>query len=100
MFSHTVLIQIPDDAPDAFHTRACELANQIRATCPGLLSYAYGRNTADRGKHYNFAVVSTFVDEAAHDAYQVSDLHIQLKDHIATQMKDILACDLTLDDGA
>ncbi|MBZ0218445.1 MAG: Dabb family protein [Fimbriimonadaceae bacterium] len=91
-------MKISDDAGEDFHDEARRLVAEIRDTCDGIIRYEYGANVAARANGYNYVIFSLFTDEAAHDVYQVSDIHVKLATHMAQKMEDILACDFEIPD--
>jgi hypothetical protein len=82
------------NADAAFHARVDAYARRMPLEVGGIESYAYGCNVADRGKGYDWAVIGVFESSAAHDAYQVSPLHRELKAFMAPHIAEIVVCDL------
>lgn len=93
MFYHVVMMKLSKDADAAFHAKVEEFAEEIRRTAKGLIAYNYGRNVADRGKGYDWAVVGAFQSSADHDAYQVSDVHQRMKAFMMPVIEDLVVCD-------
>jgi hypothetical protein len=93
MFHHVVLLRLAN-ADAAFHARVDEYARRMPLEVRGIESYACGRNVADRGMGYDWAVIGVFESSAAHDAYQVSPLHQELKAFMTPHIAGIVVCDL------
>lgn len=93
MFHHVVLLRL-ENVDAAFHARVAAYARRMPLEVRGIASYAYGRNRADRGKGYDWVVIGVFESSAAHDAYQVSPLHQELKAFMTPHIADIVVCDL------
>lgn len=92
-FYHVVLLKLSDGADHAYHEKVVDYCRQIRASVDGVLSYDYEANSASRAKGYGHAVVARFVDEAAHDAYQVCPLHVEMKTFMAPMIEDLVVLD-------
>jgi hypothetical protein len=93
MFYHVVMMTLSKDADAAFHAKVEAFAAEIRKSANGLVAYDYGRNLADRGKGYDWAVVGAFTSSADHDAYQVSDVHQRMKAFMTPVIADLVVCD-------
>lgn len=92
-FYHVVMLKLSAAADQAFHDRVNDYCRQIRAKIDGVLAYDYEANSASRGKGFGHAVIARFVDEAAHDAYQVSPLHVDMKTFMAPMIEDLVVLD-------
>ena len=95
MFHHVVMMRISKTADRTFHDKVEHHAARVRKEISGLVSYDYGENGADRGKGFDFAIISVFEGEAAHDAYQTSAVHVELSDYMTPFIEDMVVCDLT-----
>ena len=95
MFHHVVMMRISESADQAYHDKVEHYAERVRKEVPGIVSYDYGENGADRGRGFNFAIISVFEGEAAHDAYQASAVHVELSDYMTPFIEDMVVCDLT-----
>lgn len=93
MFYHVVMMRFSAGADAAFHRRVEEFAERVRRECAGLLHYDYGRNVAERGKGYERVVLSVFESSPAHDAYQVSPVHQEMKAFMLPFIEDLVVCD-------
>ena len=100
MFIHTVLMRLSAQADAAFHHQVQLYCQRIRAECPGLHSYWYGRNEADRHGGFEYAVVALFASSADHDAYQVSAAHQAMKTYMRPYIVELLALDSGLEQTA
>lgn len=79
MFIHVVMMSFKTHADPAFHARVQKFAERLSASCDGMLGYWYGANEASRADGLTHAVISSFENAAAHDRYQVSPLHQEMK---------------------
>jgi quinol monooxygenase YgiN len=79
MFYHVVMMSFSPEADDAFHARAQGYCDRVRAECSGVRDYFMAPNAAARSDGLTHAVIGLFDDEAAHDAYQVSPAHTEMK---------------------
>ena len=93
MFYHIVMMRLTDRADAGFHARVEAYSDRVRRECVGLLHYEYGINVADRGKGYERAVLSVFESREAHDAYQVSAVHQEMKAYMTPYIADLAVCD-------
>ncbi|MHA3904905.1 Dabb family protein [Castellaniella sp. WN] len=78
-FLHVVMMRFEEDVDERFHRQVEEHAQRVRRECAGVLMYHYGANVADRSQGYTHATSALFVDAAAHDAYQTSPAHVEMK---------------------
>lgn len=93
MFFHAVLMQL--ESPDeAFLAQVEHYAARIRAELDEVRAYHFGRNRAARGAGWDWVVLAQFDDEAAHERYQTSELHGQMKAYMTPRIRAIMACDL------
>ncbi|RDI24190.1 stress responsive alpha/beta barrel protein [Pseudacidovorax intermedius] len=93
MFIHAVLMAFKPGTDEAFHQRVEDYAAQIRAGSPGLVSYLYAPNEASRAQGFSHAVVACFADEAAHERYQISAVHQEMKAFMAGQTERLVVFD-------
>lgn len=93
MFTHAVLMRLVDVDGD-FHARVAACVARVRREVAALISYHYGPNLADRGRGYDWVVLGVFASAAAHDAYQVSAAHLELKDLMTPHIAELVVCDL------
>lgn len=97
MFIHVVMMSFKAEADSAFHAKVQEFAVRIRAECEGLQTYLYGANEADRGDGLTHAVVAGFVNTAAHDRYQISPVHLEMKAFMAQFISRLVVFDASVD---
>jgi len=97
MFHHVVMMRFTAAADAAFHERVQDYVRRIRREVPDVLAYHAGRNLADRAKGFDWAVLGTFTTSAAHDAYQVSPVHQEMKTFMAPFIADIVVCDMSVE---
>jgi heme-degrading monooxygenase HmoA len=87
------MLRFTADAGDGFHHRLEHYAERMRREMPGLTAFRFVRNQADRSKGYDWALISSFQSSAAHDAYQISPLHQELRAFMQPAVADLLVCD-------
>ncbi|MPT37627.1 MAG: Dabb family protein [Achromobacter sp.] len=83
MFLHVVMLQLSDAADARFHDRVQGYCRRILAECEGVKGYAFQANEASRSDGLTHAVVAAFADSPAHDRYQVSPAHQEMKAYMA-----------------
>ena len=83
MFLHVVMLSLSADADAGFHERVQGYCRRILAECDGVAAYAFRANEASRADGLTHAVVAAFADSAAHDRYQVSSAHQEMKAYMA-----------------
>ncbi len=93
MFLHIVLMQLSDQIDEHFFTKVAGYAERIRNECDGVIMYHFGENIADRAMGYNYVTSSAFTDSAAHDAYQISPAHVEMKTFMADYIEQIIVYD-------
>ena len=96
MYMHIVMMEFSPGAGPAFFREVEDYAVRIRAECPGVSIYHFGRNEAARAQGYTHAVVSAFKDAAAHDAYQISPVHVDMKTYMGPYIQRLVAFDGTV----
>ncbi len=98
MFHHIVLMSFTPEADAAFFARAQHYVDRIRAECDGVIDYFMRENIAARSDGLTHGIVGVFTSSAAHDAYQVSPAHQEMKAFMTTRMARIVVLDT--DQGA
>lgn len=98
MFHHIVLMSFTPEADAAFFARAQHYVDRIRAECDGVIDYFMRENIATRSDGLTHGIVGVFTSSAAHDAYQVSPAHQEMKAFMTTRMARIVVLDT--DQGA
>ena len=93
MFFHVLLMRFNADVPPDVDREVRSFAERVRRECPGLVHYHYGANLASRSKDYDRTIVSVFESSAAHDAYQVSPVHQEMKSRMNTWIADVVVSD-------
>ena len=94
MFHHLVLMAFTAQADQAFHDKVEGFAERIRRTAPRLRRYEFRRNVASRSDGLDWAVFGSFDSSADHDAYQVSEVHQQMKAFMTPYIARIVVCDI------
>lgn len=94
MFHHVVLMEFTAEADRRFLDQVEAFAERVRRAAPNLLRYVFSRNIASRSDGLTYGIVSTFVSSADHDAYQVSDVHQQMKAYMTPYIARIVVCEI------
>ncbi|RYX93525.1 MAG: Dabb family protein [Comamonadaceae bacterium] len=95
MFIHAVLMAFTPETGDDFHRQVEVYAETIRreGRGEGLVSYLYAVNEAGRSDGLTHAVVASFDDEAAHERYQASAVHQEMKAFMAPNTERLVVFD-------
>ncbi|MGV2906113.1 Dabb family protein [Achromobacter sp. AGC25] len=93
MFLHVVMLQLSATADADFHGRVQGYCDRILAECDGVAGYAFRPNQAGRADGLTHAVVAAFADGAAHDRYQVSAAHQEMKAYMAAFIERLVVFD-------
>jgi hypothetical protein len=83
MFFHIVLLKFNEKADDSFHREAQQHAKRVKRECSDLVLFHLGENLASRSRGYSHTLVSSFTNSEAHDRYQSSDVHQEMKRFLA-----------------
>jgi len=94
MFFHIVVMRLAPDADADFHARVAGYVARVRSELDYVRTYDFGRNGADRGHGYDWAVIGTFDSGADHDRYQVSPVHLEMKAFMVPHIAELVVCDL------
>lgn len=98
MFHHIVLMSFSSEADAAFFAKAEGYVGRIKRECKDVVSYFMAPNIASRSDGLTHGIVGIFKSSAAHDAYQVSPAHQEMKAFMSTLMTRIVVLDT--DQGA
>lgn len=79
MFYHVVLMQFTPEADQAFFDRVEHYIRRIRDECADMPVYFLASNVAVRSDGLTHGIVGAFQSSAAHDSYQVSPAHQEMK---------------------
>ena len=93
MFLHVVMLQLSGAADARFHDRVQGYCDRILAECDGVAGYAFRPNLASRADGMTHAVVASFTDASAHDRYQVSPAHQEMKAYMADFIERLVVFD-------
>jgi len=93
VFIHVVLMSFAPETPVTFHSDVEEFASRILRECDGLAHYLYGLNEAGRAGGFTHAVIGCFDDEAAHERYQTSAAHQEMKIFMAERIEKLVVFD-------
>ena len=81
MFHHVIMLKLREPLTQQDHGEIIQECVKLQ-DLPGLLSLEFVHNHSVRSPDYTHAFVSSFVDEAAHELYQQTPLHIPLKEKV------------------
>lgn len=98
MFHHIVLMSFTKEADAAFFAEAQRYVARVKAECEGVVDYFMKANIAARSDGLTHGIVGVFTSSAAHDAYQVSPVHQEMKAFMTARMSRIVVLDT--DQGA
>ena len=98
MFHHIVLMSFTPAADGAFFVKAQHYVERVKAECDGVADYFLRENLASRSDGLTHGIVGVFTSSAAHDAYQVSPVHQEMKAFMTARMARIVVLDT--DQGA
>ncbi|MBI4966920.1 MAG: Dabb family protein [Rhodospirillales bacterium] len=93
MFYHVVMMKFKPGTPESFFDECRAITDRMAKTEKGVRDLRWAKNTADRGKGYDHAVMGVYDSSADHDAYQVCDLHVKLKGMVAQYLEDLVVFD-------
>lgn len=98
MFYHIVLMRFSAEADEAFFARVEDYVRRIKAECADVVTYFAGANVASRSDGLTHSIVGVFRSSQAHDAYQVSPAHQEMKEFMMRYITRIVVLDT--EDGA
>ncbi|MCZ8410056.1 Dabb family protein [Achromobacter dolens] len=93
MFLHVVMLQLSGAADARFHDRVRGYCDRIRAECAGVAGYAFRPNPAGRSEVLTPGGGGGFCPAAAHDRYQVSAAHQEMKAYMADFIERLVVFD-------
>lgn len=93
MFLHVVMLQLSNAADAQFHARVEHFCERVRIECDGVTGYAFGVNLASRSEGLTHAVVASFSSSVAHDRYQISPAHQEMKAYMAGYIERLVVFD-------
>ena len=93
MYMHIVMLEFSPGTGPEFFRQVQAYSERIRAECADVMIYHFGANEAARAQGYTHAVVSAFKDSAAHDAYQISPAHQEMKSYMAPNIARVVVFD-------
>jgi hypothetical protein len=93
MFHHIVLMKYTPQADASFFGKVEGYCDRIRRSSPSVRRYVHLRNESARRDALDWAIVSSFESTQAHDAYQVSPLHQEMKAFMTPYIERIVVCD-------
>lgn len=93
MFHHVVMMRFSEAADAAFFARVETYCRRVRAECVGVRDYFIAPNQSARNDGLTHAVVLVCDDAGAHDAYQVSPAHREMKAYMTPFIARIVVFD-------
>ena len=93
MFYHIVMMTFTPEAGGGFLDRVAHYCRRVLAECPGTLAYALVDNVAARGDGLTHALICAFASSRAHDDYQVSPAHVEMKAYMTPFIARIVVLD-------
>lgn len=93
MFYHVVLMTFTPEAGPAFFDRVEHFARRVRAECADVVTYGLTENVASRADGLTHGLVCVFGSSQAHDDYQVSPAHVEMKAFISPFIARIVVLD-------
>jgi hypothetical protein len=81
------------EANAEFFEKEEDYAKRVRAECADVITYAVTQNVASRSDGLTHAVVASFRSSRAHDDYQVSPAHVEMKAFMAPYIARIVVLD-------
>ena len=93
MFHHIVVLSFKQPLSAEDQTYIEGVCDDMARELPGIVSIRFVRNVSDRSPAYTHAFVVEFVDEAAHDNYQVAPIHLPLKEKIPQIADSVIVLD-------
>ena len=97
MFHHVVLMKFGSQAGPKFHAAVEAYSERVRNGFPRPERYVYRRNSASRADGLSFAIIAAFASAADHEQYQVSEVHLEMKDYMTSFIERIVVCDVDED---
>lgn len=94
MFHHVVMMNFGLDADQKFLEAVEAYCERIRATSQLAERYVFGRNIASRADGLDYGIVASFKSSEAHEAYQASEVHQQMKTYMSPFIRRIVVCDI------
>jgi hypothetical protein len=91
-------MQFTPEADEAFFEGVRRYVQRVRAECQDMSAYFMAENLADRSDGLTHGILGSFTDSAAHDAYQVSPVHQEMKAYMSPFIHRIVVLDA--EDGA
>lgn len=97
MFHHVVLMKFGGNADQQFFAKVEAYCERIRAASPKPERYIFSRNIASRADGLDYGIVASFSSAKDHDAYQISDVHQEMKSYMSPLIERIVVCDIDED---
>lgn len=97
MFHHVVLMKFGANADHQFLAKVEAYCELIRAASPKPERYLFRRNIASRADGLDYGIVASFGSVKAHDAYQISVIHQEMKSYMSPFIERIVVCDIDED---
>mgnify|MGYP000992177106 CR=1 FL=1 len=79
MFHHIVMLEFKKTLTQTEHSQIEKFCRDIKSELTDVINMRFVKNISNRANGYTHAFVVEFVDENAHDNYQVAEVHVLLK---------------------
>lgn len=95
MIRHIVLFKIKDEYKDEVPQLVRNFYG-MKGRIEGLLELESGADILHSGRSYDLALITTFADRAAFDAYQTHPVHLPVKQRMHEVRSASVACDFEI----
>jgi quinol monooxygenase YgiN len=93
MFHHILLMSFEPETGPEFFAKAQQYIARVEAECAGVRSYVLAENRSNRSDGLTHGIVAVFESAAAHDAYQASPVHQEMKAFMTARMARVVVLD-------
>ncbi|MCL2831482.1 MAG: Dabb family protein [Betaproteobacteria bacterium] len=93
MFYHIVLMRFTPEADARFFEKVEHYGRRVLAECADVIGYEITKNVASRSDGLDDAIIASFRSSQAHDDYQVSPAHMEMKTFMAPYIDRIIVLD-------
>jgi len=95
MIRHIVLFKIKDEFKDEIPQLVRNFYG-MKGKIEGMLDLEAGQDVLHSERSYDLALITTFADRAAFDAYQTHPLHLPIRKRMHEVRESSVACDFNL----
>lgn len=94
MFHHVVLMKFSPNVERDFFEKVEAFCERIRSAEDRPLGYVFRPNLASRSDGLDYGIVASFESSSAHDIYQLSEVHQEMKSYMSPLIDRIVVCDI------